>query len=73
MSEMRIVRFSGPYEGYNILQKIREDVYSVVVADNAIEMQLCVIVGGHLETIHRKMMLPCPVTEARDMNDKTEA
>lgn len=59
--ELRIVKFEGPYDGYNILHEIREGVYSVVVADNAIEMQLCAVIDGHLETVHRKMLLPNPV------------
>lgn len=63
---MKIVKFEGPYDGYNILHKIRDDVYSVVVADNAIEMQLCMVIDGHLETVHRNMMLPNPVQTTKD-------
>lgn len=67
MSEdMAIVKFDGPYDGYNILHEIRDDVYSVVVADNAIEMQLCAVIDGHLETVHRKMLLPNPVQKSKD-------
>ena len=61
---MEIVKFEGPYNGYNIFHEAREDVYSVVVADNAIEMQLCAVIEGHLETLYREMLLPNPVQKS---------